>query len=93
MNFLASTQAKPELVGDQGNTLESDVSGIINGVISVLGIVAVVAIILGGIQFLTANGDPGKVKKGKDIILYGIIGLVVVLISAAIVNFVIAKAA
>ena len=34
-------------------------------------------------------GDPGKVKKGKDTILYGVIGLVVALLAVVIVNFVI----
>ena len=45
-------------------------------------------IILGGISYATSQGDPGKVKKGKDTILYGIIGLVVALLAYAIVNFV-----
>lgn len=45
-------------------------------------------IIIGGFNFMTSAGDPGKVKKGKDTILYGIIGLVVALLAFAIVNFV-----
>ena len=36
-------------------------------------------------------GDSGKVKKAKDTILYGIIGLIIALLAFAIVNFVIAK--
>ena len=50
--------------------------------------IAVVMIILGGITYATSQGDPSKVKKGKDTILYGIIGLVVALLAFAIVQFV-----
>ena len=61
---------------------------IINTLIFAIGIVAVVMIIMGGISYATSQGDPAKVKKGKDTILYGIIGLVVSLLAFAIVNFV-----
>ena len=71
-----------------GNDLNSTITLIINGIIFVIGIVAVVMIILGGITYATSQGDPGKVKKGKDTILYGIIGLVVALLAYAIVTFV-----
>ncbi|MCR5832343.1 MAG: hypothetical protein K6G36_00130, partial [Candidatus Saccharibacteria bacterium] len=41
--------------------------------------------------YMTSAGDASKVKKGKDTILYGIIGLVIVGLAFAIVNFVIAN--
>ena len=75
--------------GDQNkNDLNKMISTIINVVIGVVGFVAVVVIILGGVQYTTSAGDPGKVKKAKDTILYGIVGLVVALLAYAIVNFV-----
>ena len=70
------------------NDLMGTVNTIINVIIGVIGFVAVVVIILGGVQYTTSAGDPGKVKKAKDTILYGIIGLVVALLAYAIVNFV-----
>ena len=54
----------------------------------IIGIIAVVMVILGGVSYATSQGDPGKVKKGKDTILYGIIGLVIAILAFAIVNFV-----
>ena len=78
---------------EEGNGLTDKIAGIVNAVIGVLGIVAVVVIILGGISYMTSNGDATKVKKAKDTILYGVIGLVIVILSAAIVNFVIFKVA
>lgn len=64
---------------------------IINGVIGSLGIVAVIVVVIGGILYMTSSGDSTKVKKAKDTILYGIIGLVICALAFAIVNFVIAK--
>lgn len=60
----------------------------LNWIMAIVGVIATVMIILGGIQYSTSAGDSGKVKKAKDTILYGIIGLVIALLSAAIVNFV-----
>jgi multisubunit Na+/H+ antiporter MnhB subunit len=64
---------------------------VINIILSVLGAITVLMIILGGINFMTSQGDPGKTKKGRDTILYGIIGLVIALLAYAIVNFVLAN--
>jgi hypothetical protein len=66
------------------------IKNIVNLVIFVVGIIAVIMVILGGIQYSTSQGDPAKVKKAKDTILYGIIGLVVAILAFAIVNFVLA---
>ena len=77
--------------GGNENDLLATVKTIINVIIGVVGFVAVVVIILGGVQYTTSAGDPGKVKKAKDTILYGIIGLVVAILAFAIVNFVLSS--
>ncbi len=74
---------------DDSSAFTGNVVGIINAIISVLGIVAVIVVIIGGIRYMTSAGDAGKVKTAKDTILYGLIGLAVVALSFAIVNFVI----
>ncbi len=68
--------------------LEGSIGTILMIVYSLIGIVAVVMIILGGVSYATSQGDPGKIKKGKDTILYGIIGLIIVLLAFAITQFV-----
>lgn len=82
---------KPDPVGDKNADLGGNVTNILNVAIGALGIVAVIVIIIGGVQYMTSTGDAGKVKKAKDTILYGVIGLVVVILAFAIVNFVIAN--
>ena len=72
----------------KSDDLISDTNKIINVVLGVLGVVAVAVVIYGGFLFLTAQGDPGKIKKGKDSITWGIIGLIIALLSWSIINFV-----
>lgn len=64
---------------------------IINIVIGVIGFAAVAMTIYGGVQYTTSAGDPGKVKKAKDTIMYGIVGLVIAILAFAIVNFVLSS--
>ena len=70
------------------HTLENDMYNIINGVMMVVGIVAVIVIIVGGVNYATSQGDPSKVTKGKKVLIGGIVGLIIVLLAFAIVNFV-----
>jgi hypothetical protein len=62
---------------------------VIIGILSfAIGIVATIMIIIGGIRYVTSNGDASQVKSAKDTILYSVIGLIVALMAYAIVNFV-----
>lgn len=85
---IAACNIDPDHKGDD---LISDTNKIINVVIGVLGVVAVAVVIYGGFLFLTAQGDPGKIKKGKDSITWGIIGLIIALLSWSIINFVLSS--
>ncbi len=70
-------------------SLETSIGNILNGVYLLVGIIAVIFIVVGGVNYTLSQGDPSKVKKAKDTILYGIIGLIVVLLAFAITQFVI----
>ena len=53
------------------------------------GIVAVLVIIIGGFWYATANGNQDRIKSGKNTIMYAVAGLVVIIMAAAITQFVI----
>ena len=55
----------------------------------VTGIAAVFIIIVSGLQFILSSGDPSKVTKAKDSILFAVIGLVVIVVARSIVVLVI----
>ncbi|MBQ2695573.1 hypothetical protein IJG04_02995 [Candidatus Saccharibacteria bacterium] len=87
---LAKANINTNYTNNNGDTnLTDDIVGIINMVIGVLGLIAVIVVIIGGINYMTSSGEAAKVKKAKDTILYGIIGLIICVLAFAIVNFVI----
>jgi hypothetical protein len=65
------------------------VLNIVNFFLGFLGIIAVIMIIYGGIMYVTAGGDQTKIDNAKKIIMYAIVGIIIVLISFALVNTVI----
>lgn len=74
-----------------GSKAGSLVKNVINLLLFVLGIIAVIMIVVGGIRYTTSDGDPGKTKSARDTILYSVVGLVVAMLAYAIVNFVVAQ--
>lgn len=63
---------------------------ITNTILYIVGIIAVIMLIIGGIRYIVSGGDSKKVTDAKNTILYAIIGLIVCFLAFAIVNFVIA---
>lgn len=78
-----------QIGGDQNQPrLEDSIKTIVNLLLFILGAIAVIMIIIGGIRYTTSNGDASNTKAAKDTILYAVIGLVVAIMAYAIVNFV-----
>ena len=62
---------------------------ITNMIVYMVGVIAVIMLIIGGIKYVISGGDSKKVTDAKNTILYAIIGLVIAFLAYAIVNFVI----
>ena len=69
------------------DAFSSTLTGILNGIIGAASFVAVIFILIGGINYMTSAGDAGKVAKAKSTILYAVIGLIVCVLAFAIVNW------
>ena len=54
-------------------------------VLGLLGGIAVIMIVVGGIKFTVSNGDASAVASAKKTILYSVVGLVVALLASGIV--------
>lgn len=76
--------------GDQPRLMET-IGDITNILLFLAGTIAVIMIILGGIRYATSQGDQSAITGAKNTVLYAIIGLVVTVLSYAIVNFVLMK--
>jgi len=55
----------------------------------IIGIVAVIMLILGGIRYTVSGGEAKAVESAKNTILYAIIGIVVAFLAYAVVHWVI----
>lgn len=75
--------------GLANESLPTSVARIINAALGLLGLVAVVIILIGGFKWMTAMGNEENVKKAKALIIQGVIGLVIIVLSFAIATFVI----
>lgn len=68
-----------------GGSLFSEVSNVL---IFLVGAIAVIMLIIGGLRYVTSQGDASAVKSAKDTILYAVAGIVVAVMAYAIVHFV-----
>ncbi|HEY5267761.1 MAG TPA: pilin [Candidatus Saccharimonadales bacterium] len=51
------------------------------------GIVAVIFVIYGGIQFIVSQGEPENIKHARGTIINALIGLAITIVAATLVNF------
>lgn len=63
-------------------------ASVINIMLGFLGIIAVVIILLGGFKWMTAGGNEDKVGEAKKLMIAGVIGLIIILASWGLANFV-----
>ena len=78
---------------DQENTTLFGVGGIFETVTNILlfliGAIAVIMLVIGGIRYVVSGGDQAAVTAAKNTILYAIVGIIVAFLAYAAVQFVI----
>jgi hypothetical protein len=84
---------------DQFQGIETDaglvdtIINIINALLVLAAIAAIVFVIIGGVRYVTAQGDEDAVAQAKNTIIYAIIGIIIIILAAVIVNFFVAQVA
>ena len=76
-NPLKNIEDVPTLVGK-----------VINAILGIVGSLALVMFVFGGFTWMLAAGNNEKIKKGKDILVWATVGLVVIFSAYALVKFV-----
>lgn len=71
-----------------GITFKSVVTSILKLLSFAAGMLAVIMVIYAGVQFITSQGDPGKVSSARHTTMYAIIGLIIVVMAQTIIFFV-----
>ena len=85
-----ATNPFKDLPGDQN--VKPLAIRIVNYALTFLGIIAVLMIIFAGVKYITAGGKQETIDSAKKIIMYSLIGIIIILLSFAIVNTVIGSA-
>jgi Type IV secretion system pilin len=60
-------------------------------IFGILGVVCVVVVVVGGLQFIMSQGDPQSAARARMTIIYAVVGLIVSISAEVIVGFVLGK--
>ena len=90
MEFFAGLLGKADALGVPRNN-DVDIMKFVNLALWVAGIIAVIVVIIAGINYSLSAGDPAKTASAKNAILYSVIGLVIIASAIAITGYIIGK--
>ncbi len=74
--------------GGSSNPVISNLEKITKIIAFVTGAAAVIMILIGSIQYVISNGDANRVSSAKNTIIYALVGVAVVALSASLIEFV-----
>jgi len=72
----------------RGDDLPKAIGTYLNAALSIVGIIFLILAIYGGFKILLSQGDAKAVKDGRNVIVYAIIGMIVIVLAYALTNFV-----
>lgn len=68
--------------------LATGLINMINRVLTFLGVLLMFIVIYAGFLIITSNGEDDAITKGRKMIIYALIGVIVIVLSYTIVNFI-----
>ena len=83
-NSARGVDQPANLFGDAG--VFSKISSVL---LFIVGAIAVIMIVIGGLRYVISGGDATQVQAAKNTILYALVGIIVAILAYAAVNFVI----
>ncbi|MDO8511666.1 MAG: hypothetical protein Q7S57_00160 [bacterium] len=76
-------------VGGLKGGLVEMITNLIKSALGLVGVLALAMIVYGGFLYVTAAGDEKQITKGKTVLIYAIIGIIVIGVAYSLVSFVI----
>ncbi len=73
------------------NDVGGFVGNAINGILGIVGALSLFYFVLGGLTWMTSQGNQEKVKRGKETLIWATFGLAMIFFSYALVSFVLKK--
>lgn len=88
-------QSKPITISPQDVNVDTPVAandatvqGVLGLVYFIAGVVCVVMIVIGGVRYTLSRGEAQQVEGGRNNILFALIGLLIVIMAAAITQLI-----
>jgi hypothetical protein len=91
LEFTEDTSTADCSTSDATERINNLIHTIVNLLSAIVGIVAVIMIIFGGLRYITSGGNDTSVTSAKNTILYAIIGLIIVALAQVLVRFTLNK--
>lgn len=85
----STNQCVPQISGI--NDIWLILAAVIEMLLRIAGILAVIMVIYGGITYMTSQGSPEDTTKGRNTIIYSLVGLIISVSAALIVTFIAKK--
>ena len=76
---------------DSTQNVGQALTNVISLLIYLIGALALIFIIVGGLLIVTAAGSPRRLEQGREAIIYAIVGLIVAIGAFAVVTFISGK--
>ncbi len=73
-------------VVEEAQTFTEIASKVLSFLLSIVGIIAIIMLVIGGLMYLTAGGDEGKAETGKKIVTYATIAIAIALAALVMVT-------
>lgn len=89
-NESVSQVELPNPLGEEVTTPQI-IANVIKLILGLVGVLALIMFIYGGITWMTSGGNMEAVKKGKNTLVWAVLGLAVVFFAYSLVNFIIRK--
>ncbi|TXH06508.1 MAG: hypothetical protein E6R05_01550 [Candidatus Moraniibacteriota bacterium] len=84
-SILGWTSALPTGVGTSLTLIEI-ASRVLSFLLTIIGILAIIMLVIGGIMYLTAAGNEDQIDRGKKIVKYSLIGITIALAALVLVR-------
>lgn len=90
LRYLAAEIGRNEInIPKQDFTGNESIRGILQIVFALAGVMAIIILILAGLKYNTALGDPQKTNEAKNAIIYAAIGLAVAVGAFSLVSLIV----
>lgn len=85
-NILGASGSSGDSSVDSAPSLATIANNVLTFLLSIVGILAIISMVIGSVMYLTAYGDDDRIKSGRNILKYSLLGITVALAALILVK-------